>query len=206
MIVALLEGLALGVPAAATPGPFQAYLLAQTARSGWRRTLPAALAPLLSDGPIIALVLLVLTALPGWLLPLIRTAGGLFLLYLAWGAYRTFRTTDFSARADGPQPRAQSVLEAALVNLLGPGAWLFWATVGGPTLLEAWRAAPLQAAAFLIGFYTALLGTFTLYILLFGAARSIGPRLSRGLTGLSALLLLGFAIYQLWNGAAGLLQ
>ncbi len=206
MIVALLKGLALGVPAAATPGPFQAYLLAQTVRSGWRRTLPAALAPLLSDGPIIALVLLVLATLPRWLLLAIRIAGGLFLLYLVWGAYRTFRTADFSAQADEPRAGAQSVLEAALVNLFGPGAWLFWATVGGPTLLEAWHTAPVQAAAFLIGFYTALLSIFALYILLFGAARSIGPHLARGLTGLSVLLLLGFATYQLWNGITPLLR
>ena len=50
--------------AALQPGPLQAYLLASVAQRGWKRTLPAALSPLLSDGPIILVVLLVLTRLP----------------------------------------------------------------------------------------------------------------------------------------------
>jgi threonine/homoserine/homoserine lactone efflux protein len=43
---AIIRGLLLGLPAAAQPGPLQAYLLGLTMRRGWRRALPAALAPL----------------------------------------------------------------------------------------------------------------------------------------------------------------
>ena len=86
MLGFFLRGLALGLPAAAQPGPFQAYLLSQTMKNGWRHTLPAALAPLLSDGPIIILVVLILTQLPPWFLRVVRIAGGVFILYLAWKA------------------------------------------------------------------------------------------------------------------------
>ncbi|MBI1880094.1 MAG: hypothetical protein HYR94_18055 [Chloroflexi bacterium] len=82
MIVYFLQGLTLGLSATATPGPFQAFLLAQTLKNGWKRTLPATLAPLVTDGPIIFLVLLVLTQTPGWFLNVLQIAGGLFVLYL----------------------------------------------------------------------------------------------------------------------------
>ncbi|HXW00521.1 MAG TPA: lysine transporter LysE, partial [Anaerolineae bacterium] len=75
-----LQGLTLGLSATATPGPFQAFLLAQALKYGWKRTLPATLAPLVSDGPIIFLVLLVLTQTPAWFLNSLQIAGGVFVL------------------------------------------------------------------------------------------------------------------------------
>ncbi len=84
----LLQGLVLGFSAAASPGSFQAYLIAQSIQNGWRRAWPAMFAPLVSDGPIVALVLLVLLAVPHWLVRGLRLAGGLFLLYLAWNVLR----------------------------------------------------------------------------------------------------------------------
>ena len=62
----IVQGIGYGLAAAAQPGPFQTYLISQTLVKGWKRTLPAALAPLLSDGPIIALCLLVLSQVPIW--------------------------------------------------------------------------------------------------------------------------------------------
>ncbi len=91
MLLYLLQGLTLGLSAAATPGPFQAFLLSQSARIGWRRTLPAACSPLLSDGPIIVLVMLILTSMPGLFLEALRFGGGLFLLYLARTAFMAAR-------------------------------------------------------------------------------------------------------------------
>ena len=199
MLEYLLSGLILGLPAAAQPGPFQAYLLVQTMKNGWQRTLPAAMAPLLSDGPIILLVVLVLTQLPGWLLRGVRIAGGLFLLYLAWGAYRAFREADFSA----PEPEEavqQSLIEAAAINALSPGPYLFWGLAAGPILVDAWRQSVAHGASFLLGFYGALIGGFALFIVLFATARRLGPRVGRRLTAFSALALMLFGFYQLWQG------
>lgn len=61
MLFHLAQGAVYGFAAAVQPGPFLAYLISQTLRNGWRRTLPVVLAPLLSDGPIIVLVLFVLS-------------------------------------------------------------------------------------------------------------------------------------------------
>jgi len=58
----VLLGATCAFAAAVQPGPFQTYLISSTLTRGWRRTLPVVLAPLLSDVPVIALVLLVLTS------------------------------------------------------------------------------------------------------------------------------------------------
>lgn len=70
MLAFLFQGITLGFSAGVSPGPFQAYLFSQTLKNGGRRTLPAVLAPLLSDGPII---LLVLTQTPAWFLRAVQT-------------------------------------------------------------------------------------------------------------------------------------
>jgi len=67
MWIYLFQGIGYGLAAASQPGPLQTYLVSQSVTRGWRRTLPAALAPLVSDGPIIALCLLVLSKVPAWL-------------------------------------------------------------------------------------------------------------------------------------------
>jgi len=58
---------------------------------GWRSTLPVALTPLVGDGPIILLTLLVLSQMPLWLEQALQTAGGIFLFYLAYGTFKTWR-------------------------------------------------------------------------------------------------------------------
>lgn len=196
----LLSGLALGLPASAQPGPFQAYLLSQTMKNGWRRTLPAALAPLFSDGPIIILVVLILTQLPAWFLRTVQVAGGAFILYLAWRAWKTFRAGQFATSGEGEEAMQQSMGEAAVMNLLNPNPYLFWGVAAGPILVQAWRDSPTLGLSFLAGFYVALLGGFALQIIIFGTARRLGPLVSRTLTGISAVALLLFGLYQLWQG------
>ncbi len=195
----LIQGFSLGLSATASPGPFQAYIIAQSVRNGWKRTLPAALAPLMSDGPIIALVLLVLANLPPDLIRAIRIVGGLFVLYLAARAFQAFRNFPKSS-IEPPDAARQSLSQAAVMNFLSPGPYLFWSLLGGPILLSGWEQSPGHAVAFLVGFYTAMVGGLALFIGLFGAARQLGPRVSRALLGISALAMSGLGVYQIWQG------
>ena len=86
MLPYLLSGITLGFSAAVSPGPFQAYLLNQTVNNGWKRALPACLAPLISDGPIILLVVVLLAQTPDWFLDGLKIGGGFYLFYLAYEA------------------------------------------------------------------------------------------------------------------------
>jgi threonine/homoserine/homoserine lactone efflux protein len=201
LLVYLSQGLILGGTAAAQPGPLLAYLLSQTMNNGWKRTLPAAFAPLISDGPIVLLVVLVLTHTPEWSLQLLRISGGLFLLYLAYGAYRSYHTAEAATRQP-VQSRHTGLINAALMNLLSPNPYIFWATIAGPIVITGWRQSPSTGLSFVLGFYLTLIGGFMAFIILFALTQRLDARLSRILSALSALALLIFAIYQLWLGVS----
>ena len=195
----IVQGVAYGFAAAVQPGPLQTYLITQALLKGWRRTLLAAFAPLLSDGPIIVLCLLVISQVPPWLQRFLYVAGGLFVLFLAYQAYRSWR--DFNLQLQTvTHSTQQSLLQAALVNLLAPGPYLFWSLVTGPILLSGWREAPIYGMSFLAGFYLTMILILEAIIVLFGAARQFGPGVSRVLLGVSAVALLCFGLYQLWMG------
>jgi threonine/homoserine/homoserine lactone efflux protein len=197
-------GVSYGFAAAVQPGQLQAYLVAQTMTNGWRRTAPAALAPLLSDVPVVVLVLVILTRVPPLLLHLLQIAGGIFLLYLALGALKAARTCRQATAAAAPVH--QTILNAALVNLLNPNPYLGWALVIGPLLLKAWREAPLSGVALVAAFYLTMILATAAIVMLLGAARSLGPRLARVLVGVSAVALAGFGLYQLWAGGTAIVN
>ncbi len=198
----LLQGIGFGLAAAAQPGPFQTYLVSQTLLKGWQRTLPAAFAPLISDGPIILLCLLVLSQVPDWMQRILYFAGGLFILYLAFGAYKAWR--DFDPSLPAPEARTQqSVLKAALMNALNPNPYMYWTLVMGPILLRGWRETPLHGIGFLAGFYVTIVLSLMGIILVFGTTQRFGPKVNRALLGVSAVALLCFGVYQLWLGTAG---
>jgi threonine/homoserine/homoserine lactone efflux protein len=196
----MMQGAVLGLSAAVLPGPFQAYLLSESARHGWRRTLPVALAPLLSDGPVLVLVFLVVSRFPVALVEGMRVAGGVFVAYLAYGALR--------ALAAGPtadEAGYGGVLKGALTNLLNPNPWLFWGLVGAPIVIAAWRAAPPHALGFMVAFYGVMVAATGALIVVFGSAAHAGARLRRTLLAVSVVALAGFAAYQIVVGLARLL-
>lgn len=201
----LLLGITYAFAAAVQPGPLQVFLLSQTLSKGWRRTLPAAFAPLISDGPIILLVLLILSRVPAWFVTVLQGIGGVFLLYLAVGAFKNWRNYVVIHTAPVPD-RQQTLLKAALVNLLNPNPYLGWSLVMGPLLLKGWIETPAYGIALLLGFYGTMVICTLGIILLFAGAGSLGTKISRALVGISALALAFFGLYELWLGAGILLK
>ncbi len=203
MLTYATMGAAFAFAAAVQPGPFQAYLVSRALSHGWRRTLPAALAPLLSDGPIILLALLVLSHVPAAFEPALRAAGGAFLLYLAWRACLSWR--DYRHADADPGAGRQTLLGAVFVNLLNPNPYLSWSLVLGPILLEGWRRSPAHAVALLAGFYVTMVVALGAIIVAAGAARQLGPRAGRALVGASAVALAAFGAWLLAQAAGGIL-
>jgi len=195
----VVQGIGYGFAAAVQPGPFQTYVISQTLLNGWKRTLPASLAPLISDGPIIALCLFVLSQVPVWFQRFLYIAGGIFVLYLAYGAYRSWRSFDTNAPMIETNSQ-QSVLKAALMNTLSPGPYIFWSLVTGPILLRGWREMPINGVGFLTGFYITIVSGIAAIILLFGLARELGPKVNQALIGVSSVALFCFGLYQVWQG------
>jgi threonine/homoserine/homoserine lactone efflux protein len=201
----VLLGATYAFAAAVQPGPFQTYLISSTLTRGWKRTFPAVFAPLLSDIPIVCLVLLVLTQVPPAVVHGLRFAGGLFLLYLAAGAFAAFRVYR-APQIDGASQTAQTVLKAAAVNLLNPSPYLGWSLILGPLLLQAWREAPAYGIGMVVSFYVTMITATAVILIPFAGARALGPRVGRAMIGLSALALAAFGVYQLWAGGVALLH
>lgn len=195
----ILQAATIGFSAGVTPGPLQAVFLSYAIKGGWKKALPAAFAPLLTDGPVILIVLLILNNLPDTFIRILQIGGGLFLLYLAWESFQSYR--HFKVIEEQQSTNGWGTLfKATLMNLLAPGPWLFWSLINGPNLLGAWEISPWWGGAYLISFY----GVFTLtniaLILLFSSMGKIGEKVRKILLLIAALGLAGFGIYQLLQG------
>ena len=199
---AFLEGAALALPAVLQPGPLQAFYLSRSVAHGWRRTLPAAFAPVLTDGPILAVVLLALTQFPPTALRVVQGLGGCFLLYLAWDALRGARRAR-TVEAD-PAVAGRSLRDAVTVNLLNPLPYIFWSTVAGPILIEAWRSSAMAAVAFVLGLYGVFVSGLMVMIVVFASIGRIGESVARTLGTVAAIALAGFGVFQITR-ALGLL-
>jgi len=153
----LLLGAALGLAAGISPGPLLALVVTSTLHRGLGAGLRVAVAPLLTDLPIILLALLVLRELPAGLLRGVSLAGAAFVLYLGIDTLRTARSP-IEVETEPPTSRAD-LWRGALVNFLNPHPWLFWVTVGGPWVIGAWRRSRWEPVLYFAGFYLLIVGS-----------------------------------------------
>jgi threonine/homoserine/homoserine lactone efflux protein len=200
MINYFLFGITYAFACVVQPGPFQAFLFSQSITNGWRKTIPLVFAPLLSDLPVILLVLLVLTHIPQEVLWILQCVGGVFLLYLAFNAYKAWRTFNQSITQDvSPQ---FNIMKAAMVNFLNPNPYLAWTLVMGPLLIKGWNESPVNGIVLLGAFYGSMVVYSIAMIVLFAAARNFGSRVSRISIGISVVALAIFGFYQFGSGIA----
>ena len=184
MITFLSAGIVLGLSAGFSPGPLMTLVISQTLRHGIREGAKVALAPLVTDLPIILIATFMLTRLEAYraVLGAISLIGGLFVLLLAWESFRT-GGVDTTVRDSAPQ----SLGKGAIVNLLSPYPYLFWLTVGAPMIVKGWAASPFCAGAFAAGFMGCLVGAKILIAVTAGRSR----QLLSGQTYLYIMRLLG---------------
>jgi threonine/homoserine/homoserine lactone efflux protein len=199
MMLYFFQGAAFALSATIMPGPFQAFLLSRSLQYGWKRTLPAALAPLVTDGPIIILVMIVLTQLPRQFPDMLQIAGGLFILYLAKGIFVSLKAVNFVAESSGDAAR-KSLLQAIIMNALNPNPYIFWSVVGGPIILSGWRESPGLGLSFIVGFFGTFVCGLVVLIVAFATAGRINPKANQIMRGVAAVALVGFGIYLIASG------
>jgi threonine/homoserine/homoserine lactone efflux protein len=198
MINYLIFGISYAFACVVQPGPFQVFLFSQSVTNGWRKTIPLVFAPLMSDLPIIILVLLVLSKVPHEVLLILQWFGGVFLLYLAFNAYKTWRNFNQNVNQDiSPQ---QNIFKAVMINLLNPNPYLTWSLVMGPLLIKSWSENPVYGIILVIGFYSSMIIYSMGIVVLFAAARNFGQRIIRISVGISVCAFVFFGLYQLLSG------
>ena len=205
MLLFFLQGMALAFPNIPLPSPFKLFLISQALQKGWRKTLPVCFAPWLTDGFIVALALFMLSQIPPWFVSVLRLAGGLFILFLAWKAI--LRLRQGGVRWEVSKEAAQrSFWQAVGINILNPNPYILWGVVAGPIVLQAWREqSPAVGLSFVVGFYLMFVLGLVGLTILFGTVGQMSERLNRALSVLAAVALLLFGLYQLWVGGAAFL-
>jgi threonine/homoserine/homoserine lactone efflux protein len=152
----LVSGLVLGLSAGLSPGPILTLVIFQTLRHGIAEGVKVSLAPLVTDIPIIMLSLLVLSRLSNLkpVLGMIAICGGIYLFYLGYESLR-FKGVELSGEIADPQ----SLKKGVIANFLNPNPYLFWISIGGPLVIKAGTPNIMGGLAFMIPFYTLLVGS-----------------------------------------------
>lgn len=169
MLHDLTMGLLLGASAGFAPGPLLALVVAETLRHGISSGVKVALAPLITDAPIIILTVYILSRLSAFstLLGVISLAGGLFVFYLGCKNFSAQKVDDTIRNS-----RPQSLLKGIVVNFLSPHPYLFWFSVGAPIVSRATAKGWGAPFAFIGSFYLCLVGAKIVLALITGRSAS----------------------------------
>jgi len=160
-------GIAFGAAGGLSPGPTTTLVIAQTLRHGVREGIKVAIAPLLTDAPIILLALFVMSRIEtAGLLAAISTLGAAFLVYLAYESFHA-KPPELTDSAVAPG----SLRKGFIANLFNPHPWMFWLTVGGPVMQRAMDSSAGAAVLFIIAKYSCLVGAKMLIAFAVGKGR-----------------------------------
>jgi len=219
--LSFLAGMVFGLALAAPPGPMNAIIAEESVVGGWLAGFRAGLGAMTADAVFFVLALAgAVTVVEQF--PLLRgtmvLVGGLLMLYFALDAARNVEAT-LTSEGDGTAGRGfQKAFVLALTN---PYQILFWLTVG-VGLLDPGRIDVLGYTPYvgdtLAGLVVVETGSVALLAGLFGgivvwivgfpatlvAAGKRIDALAPLVAGGSALVLAGFGLLFLWDGAATL--
>ena len=198
------QGVSIAFAAGAQPGPFTSFLISRTLAQGWRKSIILALTPLVTDVPIIVVVLVVLKQFPPELIRVIQLVGGLYLLWIAYGSWRLYRAGKASFKPEAVSPDGVSpvrtLLQGAVMAWVSPGPYIFWATINGPLLIQGLNQSVLMGLAFLLAFYGTFIGILTAYILIFDRLRRIDERVTRAIFLVTLVIMVLFGLRLIGQG------
>lgn len=155
MISSLCMGVILGLSAGFAPGPLMALVLSETLSGGVKAGVKAALAPLVTDAPIVLVSYFCLSQLTDFkhILAIISVIGGVVVFKMG---LENLKTTGFQSAS--AEARPDSLKKGILVNALSPHPYIFWLSVGGPILVSSMEKNIVSSLLFLCGFYFLLIG------------------------------------------------
>jgi threonine/homoserine/homoserine lactone efflux protein len=186
-----------GLSAGFAPGPLLTLIITQTLRHNVREGIWVAVAPVMTDVPIILVSFYILNQLStrGSLLGLISATGGFYVLCLA---YETIRTGPVDIATSKIQPH--SLRKGIMVNALNPHPYLFWATVGVPFFLKTRPNNPIAPWLFIFAFYFCLIGSKVMVALIVSRFQTfLGEKIYLYLMRGLGVLLASFAVFLWWD-------
>jgi threonine/homoserine/homoserine lactone efflux protein len=149
-------GAVFGLTAGISPGPLLTLVISETLRHNKREGMKIAVAPLITDIPIVLSTIFILSRMASYdrVLGIISILGGIFIAYLGYDSIRSK-----GMEIDIQDLNLKSIRKGIIVNFLSPHPYIFWLMVGAPIILKAYRENPAAAFAFIIAFYLLLIGS-----------------------------------------------
>ena len=159
MLHYLILGAVLGLSAGFAPGPLLTLVISETLQHDIKSGVKVALAPIITDLPIIIITLFVLSKLSNFhtILGAISLTGGFFILFMGYESIRT-KGVDIKVRELEPE----SLTKGVLANALNPH----------PTMTRAMSLSISASLAFIISFYSFLVGAKIVLAIFVGKSKS----------------------------------
>ncbi|MBN2654493.1 MAG: LysE family translocator [Nitrospirae bacterium] len=168
MVYFLTLGTLIGLSSGFTPGPLFALVISETLRHGVKSGIKIAVAPILTDLPIIIAAMFLMSKISGSdaILGFISISGCIFLSYMA---YECFKSK--SLNIDVNTTAERSLSKGMLANILNPSPYIFWLSVGGPIMTKAINQGICAFLSFTISFYLFLVGSKIMIAILLGRSK-----------------------------------
>jgi len=205
----ILYGMTVGVVLAAPIGPINVEIIVRGVRNGFRSGWLLGIGALTADTIYAALVVSGLTPLADR--PLLRIplylAGAIMLGYVGWSSVRRALHGELVDKADAAAPRnGRNYITGFLLAAFNPMGIVYWLSVGAGLVADAVnRVGRIGAPVLVGGVFLGILAWVTAISLVAQVSRRIvtGNGM-RWITGLSGLLVMGFAVWFLWQALAGI--
>lgn len=158
----------MGIAAGFSPGPLLTLVITETLTHGFYSGVKVAIAPIFTDIPIIIVTLFVATKLHDIenVLGVISLIGSCYVLYMA---YESARQKGQNSTQIDTKPK--SLTKGIFTNALSPHPYLFWLSVGAPTIAKSLDISIIAPILFMGGFYLLLIGSKVLLAVLVGKSR-----------------------------------
>lgn len=152
----LISGIIFGLTLGMSPGPLLTLVISETLKHDKKEGIKIAVAPILTDLPIVLITLLILSKLTNFdpILGSISILGAIFIGYLAYENISIKKI-----ELDVSEAKPQSLKKGVIANFLNPHPYVFWFIIGAPTVLRAWGVSLFSAILFILGFYIFLVGS-----------------------------------------------
>jgi len=133
-ITFLLSGVVFGLSSGLIPGPITILGITATLQHDIKEGIKVSIAPILTDLPIVLITIFILSRLSDMLpaLGAIYIFGSAFLAYLGYESL-SFKGVDMNNGDKKPH----SIRKGGITNLLSPFPYMFWFSVGAPTVIKA---------------------------------------------------------------------
>ena len=191
----------IGFSAGISPGVLFALILSESLQHGAKAGIKIAIAPLITDVPIVLLCYYIFKQMAQVkiLLIIITFSGGLFLVYL--GYKNIIATGEVNLKS----VKTNSLRKGVITNFLSPSPYVFWMSIGAPLLGSAFGINVTTGIIFLIIFYTLLIGLkITIAILASKARRFVGGKAYKIVIRLLGFVLAGLGLFYIYNGFVNL--